>query len=255
MSKYHSDLKDKLFLHRIIKKAGNETLKHFGNAKIIKTKRNEADIVTQADIASHNLIVKEIKKAYPNDGIISEEDSEYKINSEYVWIIDPVDGTRNFSKGDEYAVMIALAHKSEITMGAIYLPVTKELALAIKGKGTLINGRKASCSNFPSFKYSYGIDDSWGEHLPFTNIQYEKNNIWHSRNNCVGVSALKVAKGQRDWFIFSGSKGLWDYAPTVIILKEAGCTVTNLKKKAWSIKDRQMLAANKKLHENISKHI
>lgn len=111
------------FLKKIIVKAGKETLKYQWKVEIQYTKRDKDDYVTQADLASNKIITSAIKKNFPDHGIISEEDPKYKSDSEYVWIIDSLDGTRNFKLGvPTYAVMIVLAKKGKVIMGSVYVP-------------------------------------------------------------------------------------------------------------------------------------
>src|SRR3989339_1735679 len=97
------------FLKKIIVKAGKETLKYFGKVGVKYTKKHIADVVTEADLKSSSIIVSAIKKRFPEHGIISEEEKDHNNDAEYVWIVDPLDGTRNFAtKTPYFCVLIAL---------------------------------------------------------------------------------------------------------------------------------------------------
>ena len=122
------------FIQQITKKAGDLTKKYYGKIGVAYTKQNKGDVVTKADLLSNNLIVNAIKKNYPTHGIISEELKAENANAEYVWVIDPLDGTRNYStKTPMYGVIVALAHKKKVIMGAINIPILDEMYFAREG--------------------------------------------------------------------------------------------------------------------------
>jgi myo-inositol-1(or 4)-monophosphatase len=246
------------FLKRIVVAAGKSTLKLFKKTGIKYTKSNPTDVVTEADLMSHRIISASIKKNFPDHGIISEEDKEYKTDSKYVWIIDPIDGTLNFSRGTQlYGVFIALVKDKEPLMGASYMPCTDELYFARKGKGASRNGKRVHCSNVSNFTISYGVTGSvWTKRRKRLNDSIikmiDKERVWISSIGSFAVSTGYVADGQRDWMISKGG-GVWDYAASVIILREAGCKVTNYEGEDWTLDDREMLAANPKLHKEMLK--
>lgn len=247
------------FLIRITKKAGAATARLFGKAKIAYTKKNVNDIVTEADLESEKILVSAIKKKYPSHKIISEEGNTERQVSEHVWIIDPLDGTRNFSTSVPlYGVMVGYMHNGKMQLAAIHIPITGDLFFAERGKGAFHNGKRVRCSKKAEFKNSYGCDDSFGKVAVRFKIRLESYpglDGWYTRLNAVGVSAGYVASGQRDWMVFSGSKGIWDYAMPALLLKEAGCLVTNYKGKEWTPKDRELVAGNKHLHPVLLKLI
>jgi myo-inositol-1(or 4)-monophosphatase len=250
----------KTFIKQITKEAGAAILKKFGKIGVKYTKADATDVVTEADLAANKIITDAIKKKYPTHAIISEETGEHQNGAEYCWIIDPLDGTRNFStKTPMFAVMIGLARNGKIELATIYNPCTNELFFAKKGKGTFLNGKKVHCSEHRSWVNGWGfVSSNLSEknmvHLKKLLKYSEIEKFWISAFGSSGISTIYQASGRRDWGI-SKSGGLWDYASPSLILSEAGCKVTNFKGEPWSIKDREILVANKYLHPKLLKII
>lgn len=126
----------------IARNAGRTIRPYFRSDRLdIHSKLNEADIVTAADKASEAIIVKSIKHLYPSHSILSEEMGAEDHDSEYRWIIDPLDGTTNFSAGiPVFAVSIGIEHNGTPVVGVVYDPVLDELFTAVKGQGAFLNG-------------------------------------------------------------------------------------------------------------------
>ncbi len=126
----------------IARNAGRTIRPYFRSDRLdIHSKLNEADIVTAADKASEAIIVKSIKHLYPSHSILSEEMGAENHDSEYRWIIDPLDGTTNFSAGiPVFAVSIGIEHNGTPVVGVVYDPVLDELFTAVKGQGAFLNG-------------------------------------------------------------------------------------------------------------------
>ncbi len=128
------------------KEAGRVQLQYFrGNALDIKTKFNDSDIVTAADKASEEILISNIRKKYPEHSILSEESGDNGNESDYRWVIDPLDGTTNFSSGlPEFCVSVGIQYKLQTVIGLVYAPYIGELFHAIKGKGAFLNGKRIS---------------------------------------------------------------------------------------------------------------
>lgn len=248
------------FIKEISREAGGIILAQFGKIGVKYTKRDATDVVTAADEASNELLVGRIKKRFPNHGIISEEQPEFQQNADYVWIIDPLDGTRNYSTGTPlFAVLIGLAYKNIMQLATIFDPVHNELFFAERGQGALLNGRPIACSTRPELRHSFGcLNSHWSPHridwLKKVIRTAETNDFWTSGFGSVAISSAYVAAGRRDWYCGFGAS-LWDYAAPSLVLSEAGCKVTNAKGEAWQIHHRELIAANKALHPTILKMI
>lgn len=128
---------------RFAKEAGIIQLEYFRSDKLdIQAKFNESDVVTAADKASEKHIISRILQKYPTHAILSEESGASKNNDEYRWVIDPLDGTTNFSSGiPEFCVSIGIEHRGETIIGVVFAPYLGELFHAKKGGGAFLNGK------------------------------------------------------------------------------------------------------------------
>ena len=248
------------FIKEIIVKAGKLTVKYFGKVGVDYTKSGVNDVVTIADLKSQKLITDAIQKKFPEHGIIGEENERMQTNAKYVWYIDPIDGSGNYSRAIPiYGVMIALAKDNVVIMSAIYMPMTKELYFAKKNNGAFLNNKRIYCSKFKKYIDSNGIMGAvWDKNRKNINASIIKNvnngSVFISTLGSIAVNSCMVSDGRKDWII-SDHGGVWDYAAPSLILRESGCTVTNSKGMPWTLKDRYMVAANPALHKELSKVI
>jgi len=251
----------KKFIKDITKQASQIVLEKFGKVGVKYTKENVADVVTEADLLANDIIVNGIKEKYPEHGIISEERGEHQVDAEYVWIIDPIDGTRNFAVGTPlFGVMVGLARNGEMELATICDPVHDELMFAQKGQGAFMNGKKISCSQTKQWEHSFG---SSGSRLSLPRIKItmkllknaqEQELFYINAFSSVAISALYVASGRRDWYLSHGSK-IWDYAAPALIAAEAGCVVTDIEGQPWQLKSKSIIMANPHLHKKLLKII
>ena len=241
------------FIEKITREAGAAVWKKFGKIDIkdIKVKKHAGDVVTEADLESTRILLDAIKKEFPNHGIISEEETEYQNGAEFTWIVDPLDGTRNFStRTPLFGVMVALARNRELINGAIYMPATDEFYYAEKGGGAYLNGGRIQCSALADLYQSYGCLGNTV--IPIYEAARNKANnaMWICDLGSAAVQACYTADGRRDWLVLDGG-GLWDYAAPVIILRESGCRVTNFKGEEWDMSELRLVAANPELHKQL----
>ena len=239
----------------IILKAGEAIMQHFGSSDVLRTKATEADIVTKADLASQEIVVDAIKERYPEHGIISEESEGYQTDAEYVWYLDPLDGTKNFASGVPlFGINLALAHKGEIIIAAINLPVMKELVYAEKGKGVFLNNKKIECSQKQEWRGTYGLgpvkySEQYAKLMKAIN-EVSMETGWVNSIASPAVCAVWIASGKRDWYI-GPSKNSWDYAAPWLIAKEAGCEVSNFAGEEWKPGDKGIILTNKYLYPKL----
>jgi len=241
------------FIQDIAKEAGQITLGFFNKAEVQYTKKDALDVVTQADLASNKFITESIRREFPDDGIISEETGESKAEAEHVWIVDPLDGTLNFSKGiPSYTVLIARAKAGVVESAVIYDPIHDELCFAKRGEGAYLNDCKAGCTQMRTLDDTVGCSN--GNIRPNDIVRLQKMIAASSAATSfygIGINALYVATGRRDWYMTSVG-ALWDHAAPSLILEESGCTITTLANTPWTFEEKTMLAANPGLHEFIS---
>lgn len=249
---------DKL-IQKAVVKAGKAVLKRFGKDKIKYMKSDNLwDGVTKADLMSEKIIISEISKRHFDHGFIAEESGKKNLDSDYVWIIDPIDGTMNFSTDVPlFGVMAALAHRDRVILSAIYLPVTKELFFAKEERGAYLNGKRIYCSQKKDFKRTIGVGQlkTKGRAAKFMrNIldNVKSEHFMLSSFGSMSVNACYVACGRRDWAVpLEGA--VHDFAPAYLLLKESGCKVTDLKGKPWKLGVGGMVAANPHLHKELLK--
>ena len=245
----------KEFITRITKEAGKKILSHFGKISVKYTKRHEGDVVTQADLDSEKILVEAIKKEYPEQGIISEESEDYNTDSEYVWVIDPLDGTRNFSTNTPFfGVIVGVMKNKEMIMSCIYLPYMKELYYAERGKGTYLNGERIKCSD-KEINNSYGIINTSKqiELIDELRKDYASESIWINVIICGAITFAYIASGRRDWNI-TRNNSIWDIAPGMLLCEEAGCKVTYTDGSKFDpYKKGIIIVANENIHSEIIK--
>src|ERR1043166_654897 len=145
------------FATQIAREAGHLLVQRLGSAKI--TNKGDINLVTEADIAAENLIIERIRSHYPQHGILAEESGEAAIiggrQSEWKWIIDPLDGTTNYAHGYPcFCVSIALEHNGVLEVGVVYDPMRDEMFAAERGQGATLNDRQIRVSNVEELNHA-----------------------------------------------------------------------------------------------------
>lgn len=244
----------KNFIVQLACGAGKILKKKFGNLEYIKLKDEFGDPVTDADYAAEDYIISKIKSKFPNHKILSEEGGVGgNGGGDYLWIIDPLDGTTNFSlEIPVFCVSIALAYQEEIIIGAVYDPIHNELFFGWKNKGAFLNGKKISISDAADPKKSR-LMMSWIDPDSALPIQAKlsKNDFRRWRiNGSAAMSFANFAVGRGSAYVAFAYK-LWDIAAGIIIAKEAGAKITDFDGKDWNFNSENLVAANKNLHKKI----
>jgi 3'(2'), 5'-bisphosphate nucleotidase len=215
---------------RIAKKAGLLVLKYYKSRDFdVKNKsERKGDYLTKVDLLSQELIIKEISKKFGSDGIIAEEEFNTAKDQEFIWVIDPIDGTRGFvNHTGDFAVHIGVLKNNVPVIGVVYSPTTKELFYAMKGKGAYCNGSRikvskrvkdlrAVCSLSIFFKNS--IQEMYRK------VKFQSLTI----TGGTGLKMCKIARGEFDFLIY-GKRTFneWDLCAPMVILLEAGGKVTH----------------------------
>ncbi|UCH17701.1 MAG: inositol monophosphatase [Burkholderiales bacterium] len=214
------------------------------------------DFVTEVDRASEEAIIEVLLGAYPGHGILAEESGRAHgtKDSDYVWIIDPLDGTTNFIHGlPIYAVSIALAHRGVVQQGVVYDPCRNDLFFASRGRGAFLNDRRLRVS-----KRTRMTESLIGTGFPFRRGDNYKRYLQMFEAvmpQCAGVrrpgaAALDlcyVAAGYYDGFFETGLNP-WDVAAGALIITEAGGLVGNFTGEADYMYQREVVAANPKIY-------
>lgn len=239
--------------------AGKFLKENVGNIKHIDRKiGQETNLVTEIDKQSEQLIVKKIHSHFPSHSILGEESGASEDQSDYRWIIDPLDGTTNYTHGlPIYSVTIGVEYRGEIIAGVIYDPNAEELFSAEQGSGAYVNGKKIAVSSTDKLINSLIVTG-----FPY-NVNENPDHVVQHFNNFLpaaqgirrlGSAALDlayVACGRFDgyWEVFLNP---WDKAAGVLMVREAGGTVTNFVNEGRNMTfTPNTLATNGKIHNQM----
>ncbi len=223
--------------------------------RLTVTRKGPNDFVSEIDQAAERVIVETLLEAYPTHGILAEEGSgqDRVSDPEYLWIIDPLDGTTNFLHGfPQYCVSIALKHRGKITQAVVYDPVHNDLFTATRGRGAYLNDRRLRVSRRTELK-----DCLIGTGFPFR----EQRHLDHylammkaliertaglRRPGAAALDLAYVAAGYYDGFWEMGLSP-WDIAAGSLLVLEAGGLVGDLSGNENYLESGKVLAANPKI--------
>ena len=249
-----------MYKNKLIKatEAGAKELKRFFNGKFkISNKEGINNLVTEADHAADKAILQVIHTEFPSHGIVSEESVEKVSDSEYKWIIDPIDGTVNFANSIPICcVSIGLEHNGKMLMGAVYNPIMNEFFFAERGKGAMLNDKKISVSDkkevltsclVTGFPYNY-LDQPNGPIQVFARLI--KKGIPVRRLGSAATDLCWVAAGRFDGF-YEHQLNAWDSAAGFLIVEEAGGKVTDLNGAPYSPYQPGIIATNGGIHDEL----
>ena len=240
------------------KNAGKILTENLGKVRHIEHKGGEAtNLVTEVDKESERFIIGTLKKHFPGHDFLGEETGEYKIQSEYRWIIDPLDGTVNYAHGlPIFSVSIALEYKGEIVLGVVYDPSHDELFSAEKGKGAYLNNVRLSVSKASQLidsllvtGFPYDVKNDVNSYLnPFKEFMIEGQAI--RRLGSAALDLAYVACGRFDGF-WEGKLNAWDMAAGVLLVTEAGGCWTDYNGNPSTVYNPKMLATNGRIHQQM----
>lgn len=207
--------------------AGEVILNVYRESYSIAMKTNDTP-VTRADLEANDVIVSALFSEFPKYGLLSEEaaDDLSRLDKEYCWIVDPLDGTKEFiKKNDEFAVNIALCKGHEVVLGVIYMPVFNEMYYAVKGQGAWFENELRTVQ----IKVSDRDHDlkvlksrSHETHKYTAILKKYQNRIVKTKNVGSSYKGCLIAKGDYDVYYSFGITSIWDIAPVDILVTEAG---------------------------------
>jgi myo-inositol-1(or 4)-monophosphatase len=240
-----------------VQAGAKELKKYFDGDFKISHKEGINNLVTEADHASETAIINIIKNKFPDHQILAEETGEIIQDSNYKWIIDPIDGTINFAHGIPLCcVVIALEKEGELVMSVVYAPLLNEMYFAERGLGATMNDKKISVSNETSvltsclvtgFPYTY-INNANGPLEVFGRLV--RKGIPVRRLGSAAIDLCWVASGKFDGF-YEHKLEAWDSAAGSLIVEEAGGRVTDFNGNKFSPYQPHVLATNGKIHEEL----
>jgi len=241
------------------KAAGKIHKKYFKSGIRIEEKTNSFDLVTNADLEAEEKIVSLIKENFPDHNFLAEEGKYQKTDSSYTWVIDPLDGTNNFSSGlPIFCVSIALMHEAEVIIGVIYDVMRDELFSAEKGKGAYLNKEKIKVSSVDELKqallitgFYYDRGSDMLECLEHIKRFFLKNILGLRRLGAAALDLCYVACGRVSGF-WEFKLSPWDFSAGKLIVEEAGGKVTGRQGEAVScLRNSFIVASNSKIHEKM----
>lgn len=238
--------------------AGKFLLENFGKVAQVEKKKDKS-LATNLDKEAEMMILDKIKTKFPQHGIIAEEGGTNGADNEYLWIIDPLDGTHNFIRDiDIFGVSIGVVHKDKFIAGVIYMPKEDELYVGEKGGGAYKNEKKIKVSSSSSLEECSIAFDSSIKYSPeimlkvLGDLAAEVFNVRMLGSSVRHLSYL--AEGVLD-FVVEFHDRPWDFAGGVSIIEEAGGKLTTLKGAPLSYKDVGYIASNFSIHPKVEEII
>ncbi len=245
-------------MEKACKKASKLLIRDFGEIeKLQVSKKGPGDFVTNSDKRTEKIIMNELSLARPDYSFLAEESGLSNKSNEFRWIIDPIDGTTNFLHGiPNFAISIGLEKNKEIICGMIFNPITNEMFYAEKGKGAYLNNSRIRVSSRKNVDECVIL--TGGPVLSYKNKEiffkeYENVTRKVAATRKLGSSALDLAylaSGRCDG-VFERNLNYWDIAAGIIIVKEAGGTITDFKGGDKYIEERNLLGTNSKIDKEL----
>jgi myo-inositol-1(or 4)-monophosphatase len=240
------------------RRAGAVLRDNVGKLRTIEFK-GAVDIVTDVDRKSEELIMAAIRKTFPGHGILTEESPEVKQDSPFKWIIDPLDGTTNYSHGFPFfCVSIGFEEAGVVTFGAVYDPMLDELYTAEKGKGAYLNGKKITVSAINELGrgllatgFPYDLRASKDNNLDFFS-EFSLKAQAIRRAGSAALDLCYIASGRFDGY-WEMKLRPWDVAAGSLIVNEAGGRVTDFSGGPFSIYGKECIASNGLIHGDMTR--
>jgi len=239
------------------KLGGTILREHLGRVRNIELKEGqEKNLVTEIDRRSEEVIIGHIRKRFPDHAILAEESGGGGL-SEYRWVIDPLDGTVNYTHGfPVFSVSIGVEHRGELVAGVVYDPNFDELFTAAKGEGAFLNGKRMHVSQTQALSRSmlvtgfpYDIAENPGHAIEhFVNFLLESQAV--RRMGSAAIDLVYVAAGRYDGF-WEVALHPWDMAAGVLCVLEAGGRVTDFAGRPFRLTEKAVLATNGRIHEQM----
>jgi len=221
-------------IERILRNAGEILVRHFGKISNVRRKEHPSSVVCAADLASEAYLVGELRKHFPQDSIITEESGFLPGESEFTWVIDPLDGTSNYvSNLPWFGVQLGRLREGVPILTAIFVPLGKCYYVAQTGQGLYRNGKRVTVAaerKLERVLCAFGLD-------PSANDRQSRRNFERMRRIAQGVRNIRSTNSLIDFcYTLEGRFGacvnlhtkIWDIVPVALMLPEAGGKLTDL---------------------------
>lgn len=244
--------------------AGEKILEIYNSGSFSVTKKEDDMHLTEADLTANEIIVSGLRKEFPDYSILTEEekDSKERLGNGYVWIIDPLDGTKEFiSRNGEFTVNVALTYKGKPVLGVIYIPVKEELFFASKNNGAYYqkggNVKKIHASNRSSIENMILVQSRSHPDEKLISL-INKCKFAEIKTSGSSLKGCLIAKGDADVYFRFGPVNEWDICAMDCIVRESGGIMTNLKGEPLKYNQNNtlikgFLVSNNKIHDKLIK--
>jgi myo-inositol-1(or 4)-monophosphatase len=234
-------------------KAGNILRERISGRREIFYK-GEINLVTEMDRLSERTVVETILESFPDHGILAEEDAQIENSSQFLWIIDPLDGTTNYAHGyPSFSVSIGLERSGDVIVGVVYDPMRDELFSAARGQGAFLNGKPIAVS-----RNDVLIRSLLATGFPYDRAVSKENNLNYfnalimasqeiRRSGSASLDLCALAAGRLDGY-WELKLHPWDVAAGSLIVLEAGGSVSDFTGTRFSIRDKELVASNGRIH-------
>ncbi len=235
-------------------KAGKIILQSLDRLNTVKvSEKGQKDYVTEIDRKSEEVIIQILQKTYPDHKILAEESGELEGNADHLWIIDPLDGTKNFMHGyPHFCVSIAYQERGKLQVGVIYDPLRDELFTASRGNGAHVNNKRIRVSQQNKLENSLigtGFQAKHSEHFE-SHFQCYKALFPHisgmRRSGSAALDLAYIAAGRLDGF-WELMLSKWDIAAGVLMIREAGGLVSDPQGTEDYLESGNIIAGNPKI--------
>jgi len=241
---------------RAARAAGTVILRHMERIRDLPVEtKGRNDFVSEVDHKAEAAIIQHLHKAYPHHAILAEESGDHGSNKDFLWIIDPLDGTTNYLHGfPQFAVSIALQYRGRLDQAVVYDPLRNELFTASRGSGAQLDGRRIHVSRQKSLEGAL-----LGTGFPFRELGHLDEYLDTFRAlitrtagiRRAGAAALDlayVACGRLDGFWEFGLKP-WDIAAGALLIEESGGLICDISGNSDYLQNGNILAGTPSLHE------
>ncbi len=241
------------FAKQTAKRAGDIVMTHYDSPALSNFKTDKAgrpNTVTKADEESEQLIVRAIQAEYPSHGVYGEEGTNHNLDREFVWYVDPIDGTTNFWRQIPlFGISIGLVQDKHPILGVLFFPALDLMVSAYKGGGAQANGKPISVSDRSLDKGLYYISTAESrDGLRFPKVGAKTG--WIRAIDASSFEFAQIAMGNAECYTFEGMQP-HDMVAGVSIITEAGGTVSDEHGKPWTTDSSIIVATNGAIHDEV----
>lgn len=244
---------ERLVIEDLAKKAGAFLLEHFReDAGLLAMRTSAKEAATKYDKESDELIIGGIRSRFPKHSILTEESGLLRGDAEWLWIVDSLDGTGDYANWNPlFSVCLALMHKGALILGAVYAPAIDEFYMAERGSGAYLNGKRIRVSDTADVHQSYLFYCEGGERdrrRTGAALEAVYPRVVDIRKlGSAGLETAWVAAGKGEAY-FTMKIEPWDVAAGVLLVREAGGKVTDLRGGEWTAERGDLLFSNGRVH-------